>query len=814
MTHTLAAALHALQVHQIELELQNEQLRRSEAALEESRAKYFDLYDLAPVGYCSISAKGRILQANLTLCTLLGVTRSALIGKPLERFIAREDQDRYFLLRTRTSGTASCELRLLRAQGTPLWAQLAATLLPAAAPGTGAQDPGTVEVLRLSFSDITERRQSEDAAHAANNAKSAFLANMSHEIRTPMNGVLGLVDVLMQTGLKPEQEHILDTIRRSSSALLHILNDILDFSKIEAGKLDIEIIAMHLCEVAESVAQLAFADTDSIDLCVFVSPALPRRILGDPKRLRQVLLNLLGNAVKFSSTRPDQAPHIALMVEPCLLAQGQPGVQLRVIDDGIGMDAQTLAALFQPFTQGDMSTARRFGGTGLGLSISQRLVALMGGSISVTSSLGQGSEFTVRLPLQAADPYQLPAPHHSAQLQGVQVLGISRSAAALQVVPAYCQAAGAQVRMVPDLTAARLALEQLGSSAPVVVLLGPDIAEPTVQLQLPGALSIVRMVARKGNAFAREQRLHANPMLQLELLQAVALASQHPLAAVLPGPAPHRLVSPPVSVPDTAQARVSGQLVLVVEDNATNRFVMDQQLRLLGYATEMAEDGSVALQMLQAGGYGLVLTDCHMPNLDGFELATAIRHSEAGGKRLPIIAVTGDAIAGVAQRCLDCGMDDYLAKPVQLVALAAMMEHWLPRADNPPDAQVAPPLQAAAPSGESSPWDVALLRKVAGSNLPLQERLLELFLRDAPGQVASLQQALTEGQLNLVADVAHVLKTAARMVGAQPLGRLCETLEAAALASDTAHCGRLSAALQDHWQSARQAIQSAATPMA
>jgi len=203
-----------------------------------------------------------------------------------------------------------------------------------------------------------------------------------------------------------------------------------------------------------------------------------------------------------------------------------------------------------------------------------------------------------------------------------------------------------------------------------------------------------------------------------------------------------------------------------------------------------------------------------MPNLDGFELATAIRHSEAGGKRLPIIAVTGDAIAGVAQRCLDCGMDDYLAKPVQLVALAAMMEHWLPRADNPPDAPMAPPLQAAAPSGESSPWDVALLRKVAGSNLPLQERLLELFLRDAPGQVASLQQALTEGQLNLVADVAHVLKTAALMVGAQPLGRLCETLEAAALASDTAHCGRLSAALQDCWQSARQAIQSAATPMA
>jgi len=553
MTPTLAAALHELQVHQVELELQNEQLRRSEAALEEARARYFDLYDLAPVGYCTISSNGQTVLANLTLATLLGVTRRDLLKQPLTLFIAPEDQDRHYIFRTQSEASASCELRLLHADGTRLWVLLAATVVP---------DTDSGHSLRLIFTNITQRKLVEDAAHAANNAKSAFLANMSHEIRTPMNGVLGLVDVLMQTELQPAQLQMLDTIRRSSSALLDILNDILDFSKIEAGKLGMEIINTPLREVVESVAQLLFVGTDTaaIDFRVSVAPELPRWILCDPKRLRQVLLNLLGNAVKFSRKSTDQMSHIALVVEPCTLGQGQPGLQLRVSDDGIGMDAQTLAALFQPFTQGDMSTARRFGGTGLGLSICQRLVVLMGGSITVSSTLGLGSEFSVRLPLQPATAEGLP-----------------RAA------------------------------------------------------------------------------LHATPHLR---------AVQVP---------------PVVSTPDVAQARQTGQLVLVVEDNPTNRFVIDQHLRLLGYATEMAEDGAVALQKLQAGGYGLVLTDCHMPVMDGFDLAAAIRRGEDADQHLPIIAVTDDTTAGVAQRCLDCGMDDYMAKPVQLAVLGAMMAHWLPK---------------------------------------------------------------------------------------------------------------------------------------
>ena len=687
MTPTLATTLHELQEYQIELEMQNAQLRQSEAALEQSRARYFDLYDLAPVGYCTVNSSGQTVLANLTLATLLGITREVLLRQPLTRFIAPEDQDIYYHFRAQRQACASCELRLVRADGTRLWALLAATVVP---------DAHTGHTLRLIFTNITQRKLGEDAAHAANRAKSAFLANMSHEIRTPMNGVLGLVDVLMQTELQPAQHHMLDTIRRSSTALLHILNDILDLSKIEAGKLDVEILATPLREVIEGVAQMVFigTDTHTIDLCVFVSPVLPRWVLCDPKRLRQVLLNLLGNAVKFSSTRADQAPHIAIMVEPCTLEHGLPGLQLRISDDGIGMDAATLAALFQPFTQGDMSTARRFGGTGLGLSICQRLVALMGGSISVQSQLGLGSEFTVRLPLQAAEGPPAEALDHALPHQG-----------------------------------------------------------------------------------------------------ALAPRSQ--------SPAPDLIGA--VQVPDIAQARQAGQLVLVVDDYPTNRFVMEQQLRLLGYASEMAEDGAVALQMLQAGGYGLVLTDCHMPKLDGFELAQAIRSSEAAGTRLPIVAVTGDAITGVAQRCLDCGMDDYLVKPVQRQALGAMMAQWLPLATFPA------PLEDLA---QWPVWEFTLLDKMVGSSASMQQRLLELFLRDAPGQVASVQQALAAGEVDLAVQTVHVLKTAARMVGALRLGQWCKLLEEAMHSGDAARYAALAAALQGSWLSVRLAIQSAAKPMA
>jgi CheY-like chemotaxis protein/nitrogen-specific signal transduction histidine kinase len=409
-----------------------------------------------------------------------------------------------------------------------------------------------------SSKDITERKLAEEATKAASRAKSEFLANMSHEIRTPMNGVIGMVDILQTTTLDAAQRRMLGTIQLSSKALLQILNDILDFSKIEAGKLEVESVPMQLREVAEGVMQLMASSPSAlaVDLSVAVDPDLPDWMLGDAVRLRQVLFNLLGNAVKFVNTASGVTPRVVLRVAPCTRVDGSPGVRLSVQDNGIGMNPEVVAKLFQPFTQADESTARKFGGTGLGLSITHRLVELMHGQVSVHSTLGVGSEFVVELPL-------LPC--------------------------------------------------------------GPVRAQVTT-----------------------------DPVPQ--------------------GSAPQRPEAPTVE-----EAVQTGCLILLAEDNEINRDVIQEQLRLLGYACELAEDGAIALRMWQAHPtrYALLLTDCHMPNLDGFGLTEAIRVAEPAGVRLPIIAITANAMQGEADRCRDRGMDDYLSKPLRMQELAPVLEKWL-----------------------------------------------------------------------------------------------------------------------------------------
>jgi PAS domain S-box-containing protein len=402
-----------------------------------------------------------------------------------------------------------------------------------------------------------ELQRATAAANAANLAKSEFLANMSHEIRTPMNGVIGMVDILQLTALLPAQQRMVATIANSSQTLLHILNDILDYSKIEAGKLEVEHIATSLKEVAESVQHLmqAVASAKGLTVSLSITPDLPNTIYCDPTRLRQVLLNLLGNAIKFTPGDAAHAGRASLLLEQGTLADGQPAVLLRVRDNGIGMDPEAIAKLFTPFCQADGSTARQFGGTGLGLSISHRLVTLMGGQITVQSRPGEGSEFTVALPLHEV-----------------------------------------------NMTAVATGIKQ--------------------------------------------------PDRRLKLL---------------------------VHAPGMEEAAASGQLILVAEDNETNRDVLGEQLRLLGYCADMAEDGRVALEKWRSGRYALLLTDCHMPHMDGFALTKAIREGETPGTHLPIIAITANAMQGEAQRCLQAGMDDYLSKPMRLQELAPVLEKWLPR---------------------------------------------------------------------------------------------------------------------------------------
>ncbi|OGB35059.1 MAG: hypothetical protein A3F78_19070 [Burkholderiales bacterium RIFCSPLOWO2_12_FULL_61_40] len=643
--------------------------------------------------------------------------------------------------------------------------------------------------------DITERKRIEEAAHAANRAKSEFLANISHEIRTPMNGMLGMVDVLQATDLAPSQRRMLDTIHNSSLALLSILNDILDFSKIEADKLELESIPTQLREVAEGVAQLLVTNSASrsVELSVFVSPELPRWILGDPNRLRQVLLNLLGNALKFTHHHEERPARVVLYVEPCVQEDGTLGVRLRVVDNGIGMSPQVQALLFQPFTQADASTARKFGGTGLGLSITQRLVEMMQGRISVHSSLGQGSEFTVELPLQPAEPGRsLPA---DPKLTGVRLLLVTTDAHTLLAVPAYCGSAGAQVAVVASLAAIRQHLHQTPWAGPTVVLLGLDVTPPLQSLGLPTPIGVVRLVRSSSDIAAREIAVLARPLLYHDLIHGVALASGRLSAVGQRDPLERRHQSERPQAPSIMVALQTQRLILLAEDNETNRDVMREQLRLLGYATEVAENGAMALEMWRSGRYALLLTDCHMPVMDGFELTQAIRQAEPQGTRLPIIAVTANAMQGEAERCRARGMDDYLSKPLRLKEVGPMLAKWLP----------------LAPVGGPEPatvWDALALRKLVGDNPAMHRRLLEKFLANAHTQVAAMGSAATAGEPAKLTEVAHTLKSAARSVGALALGELCQALETAGRAGDLSTCSALSRQLEPVFSAAAQAIQT------
>ena len=653
--------------------------------------------------------------------------------------------------------------------------------------------------------DITARKRGEEAALAANQAKSDFLANMSHEIRTPMNGVVGMVDILQETQMTPEQHRMLGTIHKSSLALLTILNDILDLSKIEAGKLSIESLPTPLREISEEVAQLMSTSSSSkaVELYLFVAPELPRWVMMDPTRLRQILLNLLGNAVKFSMQKEGQIAQAILSVTPCTLAGNLPGVRFSVQDNGIGISPQALSMLFQPFTQADESTARKFGGTGLGLSITQRLVKLMGGGITVRSTLGAGSEFMVELPLLEAAQGRMTI--FDPRLDGVQVLAVTRDAFTAQLVHAYCTSAGAQVTVAADLASAQAQLSSLAAQpacGPTVLLLDRDTPYADDH---PAGVGLVRLTHQNSTANGSEITVFALPLLFLDLIRSIAIASSRLIAPDTDTPQPEPRSTPRFKAPSVEEAQRTGRLILLAEDNETNREVLQEQLRLLGYASESAEDGLLALAKWRTGRFALLLTDCHMPNMDGFGLTEAIRQAEPEGQHFPIVAVTANALQGQAERCHERGMDDYLSKPLRLNELGSMLSKWLPlvHSSAPESAPEAPAEFAAS---FFAIWDAGTLSQLVGDNPAMHRRLLEKFLSNAEKQMAAIGIAIDQGDFSAVVDVAHPLKSASRSVGALLLGELCEVLEDAGNAQDMPTCKLLAERLSPAFTASVNAI--------
>lgn len=586
--------------------------------------------------------------------------------------------------------------------GTPYELELELTSLAgrkawAIARGVADRDEqGTIIGLHGTLQDVSARRVIEDAlrhaldkAEAAAKSKSEFLATMSHEIRTPMNGVVGMTALLLETELNPEQRNYLETIRSSGEALLALINDILDFSKIEAGKLILERAAFELRAVVEEAIDVVaeMAAQKGLQLQFLLSNELPSIWIGDSLRLRQILLNLLSNAIKFTnrgsvSLVVDWAPGHKLGAE--IEGGALDPLRFSVTDTGIGINEAQQQSLFQSFSQVDSSTTRKYGGTGLGLSIAQRLVKMMEGEIGVESEAGQGSTFwfTAKIEASASD---LPSSQVDRALQGKRVLLACSDALSLLLATQQIEALG--MEPVPLTTFEKL--KNLSSyeperSAPswsvdVALIdcgLPFEAAELSQQLRRQSGNSSLPLVFL-GNGLDQRQRL---PLAELEpatyLAKPLRLKQLLPLlAAFFASPLPQQRQAPP----DPRTGRI-----LLAEDNRTNQKVASVMLRRLGYSIELAENGLKAVEAVRNGSYDLVLMDCQMPEMDGFQAAASIRNWEVESSaepkvHIPIVALTANALSGDRERCLAAGMDDYLSKPLDLTKLDETLRRWLPQ---------------------------------------------------------------------------------------------------------------------------------------
>ena len=803
--------------------------------IESARAKerFRELLDSAPDAVVIVNEDGRIMLVNARAEGLFGYARTEMIGQPVEMLIpARFEQHAHYresyliAPATRSMGSAR-ELFGLRKDGTEFPIDVSLSPLKTA---QGTLVSGAIR-------DITSRKKMErdliaarEVALAASQAKSEFLSSMSHEIRTPMNAILGMADILWESDLDDEQRRYLDIMRNNGNTLLELINEILDLAKVESGRLRLEKTPLDLRDLIEklldSLAQRAHQK--ELELSARITPDTPTALMGDPLRLRQILFNLIGNAIKFT-----QAGHIALTVEavpppPFALALAASGngiiahhlgredtlvwIRFTVHDSGIGIAPDQLAAIFSTFTQADSSIARKYGGSGLGLAIVKRLVALKGGELTVESTPAVGSSFIVTVPLALQPPREnvggeaQPHPAQAPVLAGVRVLLADADAPTRMMLCELLETAGATVEPVADAASALARFHNdNASNIPYNVflvdrrMLGDDDLEPwrrqpgggkapcpIILMTTAGPLTPAPdpLHERDFNA-ALECRYLVKPIKRADLLRTVMEVTEKGPARIAAAANGNHAASGASGADGTdGSATLAAQIdarslhVLLADDSRDNRMLIEAYLKKTRHTVDHAEDGAIAVAKVKANHYDLVLMDIQMPVMDGYTAVRTIRawERDQGSARMPIIALTASALEESVQRSLEAGCDAHVAKPVKKATLfEAILNVTGTAAAGPASSDSSPPIAA---NGDGS---------MKRQQIQVDEYLRDLipgFLEHKRADTGAIRSAIDRADYETISQIGHKLKGEGGSYGLDAVTELGATLERAALDKD------------------------------
>ncbi|HYL58081.1 MAG TPA: response regulator [Candidatus Acidoferrales bacterium] len=775
----------------VERELEQASERRERKRIEE---RYRNLVDRIPIGVFTIAGAGSVVESNPAFREILGFSGDASLEslrieslplypekwKELTETLAREHVVR------------DLELQLKRQDGSAVWCAVSARAVSDAS-GDLVQYEGVC-------ADISERKLAEeeirharDLALAAAQIRSEFIHNISHEIRTPLSAIVGTAELMLMAGLPAEQSRRLAIVQSSGELLLTIVNDILDFSKLSAGKMAFEQVDFDLIEVVEHLIEsfAAAARTKAVGIALQLDVNVTSGLRGDPSRLRQILNNLVSNAIKFT-------PAGEILVRVAKLEDNERDVLIRfdVVDPGVGIPREVQARLFQPFVQAEGSTSRHYGGTGLGLVIAAQLTAQMGGTMGFESTLGKGSTFHFTARLEKANSIERPWMSASAGscFRDLRALIVYENPIGRQVIADYLTAWGFENIAVANGAEALGAPEAARSRGGKYSLLVIEekLADMTALEFLKTFKSDDRFSAARVVMLTSIGRVdHAPALVDSTVIKPIRPSDLYARLVELfreprRGDAVPKPAAAPDPVRDSEHRRRKGVRILCVDDNAVNRTIVGQQLAALGYTAIVVEDAAQALGALSREKFDIVLMDCEMPGMNGYQATAEIRKRERGSAHTIIIALTAHATEGDQELCLRAGMDGYISKPVKMKALASALDEWAHRgagggksvsstADGPMDA-----------SDCDDQLDPEAIAEIAELGDDLLGKLVEDFLSDFDGRIASMEDALDAQDLRLLASIAHFFKSASATLGAKRFSALCAKVEARALAGDQA----------------------------